>query len=247
MLSHANGGHDLLRSRRHDGRGRWLQRLVRSGGSSLLAAHLGLFRHSHSHSATLDPCLLRFISFGCPQLSTASYELTGARNTRCGAQNGPFHVAFSSPEGIQLRVDQGSAKSVRAYCRVIRHDDLHLRSTSDIGSVRTQKTERLMLSHAHGGHDLLRSRRRDGRGRWLQRLVRPGTRHALDALHWHPSCPGRSRRTYVFSYSQSSPTPHFASVRQRAPQVGQVKMPVLVPFSLSQPCVISDRQVGHLP
>jgi hypothetical protein len=30
-----------------------------------------------------------------------------------------------------------------------------------------------MLSHAHGRHDLLRSRGRDGRGRWLQRLVRP--------------------------------------------------------------------------
>jgi hypothetical protein len=39
-------------------------------------------------------------------------------------------------------------KTVSTYCRVIRHYDLHLRSTSDMGSVRTQKTERLMLSHA---------------------------------------------------------------------------------------------------
>jgi hypothetical protein len=31
-----------------------------------------------------------------------------------------------------------------------------------------------MLSHGYGGHDLLRSRRRDSRSRWLQRLVRPG-------------------------------------------------------------------------
>jgi hypothetical protein len=30
-----------------------------------------------------------------------------------------------------------------------------------------------MLSHGYGWHDLLRSRRRDGRSRWLQRLVRP--------------------------------------------------------------------------
>jgi hypothetical protein len=29
-----------------------------------------------------------------------------------------------------------------------------------------------MLSHGYGWHDLLRSRRRDGRSRWLQRLVR---------------------------------------------------------------------------
>jgi hypothetical protein len=35
------------------------------------------------------------------------------------------------------------------------------------------EAERLMLSHGYGRHDLLRSRRRDGRSRWLQRLVRP--------------------------------------------------------------------------
>jgi hypothetical protein len=29
-----------------------------------------------------------------------------------------------------------------------------------------------MLSHSYGGHDLMRSRRRDGRSCWLQRLVR---------------------------------------------------------------------------
>jgi hypothetical protein len=38
---------------------------------------------------------------------------------------------------------------------------------------RIQKAERLMLSHGYGRRDLLRSRRHDGRSRWLQRLVRP--------------------------------------------------------------------------
>jgi hypothetical protein len=70
-------------------------------------------------------------------------------------------------------------KTVSAYCRVIRHDDLHLCSTSDIGSVRTQETERLMLSHGYGWHDLLRSRRHDSRSRWLQRLVRQHVRQIL--------------------------------------------------------------------
>jgi hypothetical protein len=40
--------------------------------------------------------------------------------------------------------------------------------------LRRQHAERLMLSHGYGWHDLLRSRRRDSRSRWLQRLVRPG-------------------------------------------------------------------------
>jgi hypothetical protein len=64
---------------------------------------------------------------------------------------------------------------VSAYCRVIRHDDPHLRTTRDIGSVRTQETERLMLSHGYGWRVSCASRKRDGRSRWLQRLVRPGT------------------------------------------------------------------------
>jgi hypothetical protein len=76
-------------------------------------------------------------------------------------------------------------KTVSVYCRVIRHDDLHLRSTSDIGSVRTQKTERLMLSHGYGWHDLLRSRRHDSRSRWLQRLVRPGGTTWIDSYPLH--------------------------------------------------------------
>jgi hypothetical protein len=58
-------------------------------------------------------------------------------------------------------------KTVSAYCRVIRHVDLHLRSTSDIGSVRTQETERLMLSHAAWGRDILQSRSPNARRRWL--------------------------------------------------------------------------------
>ena len=42
MLSHGYGWHDLLRSRRRDGRSCWLQRLVRPGGYSSKPAHLGL-------------------------------------------------------------------------------------------------------------------------------------------------------------------------------------------------------------
>jgi hypothetical protein len=86
------------------------------------------------------------------------------------------------PEEFSYEFIEILRKTVSAYCRVIRHDDLHLRSSSDIGSVRTQETERLTLSHGYGWHDLLRSRRRDGRSRWLQRLVRPDGRSHRDSL-----------------------------------------------------------------
>jgi hypothetical protein len=39
-----------------------------------------------------------------------------------------------------------------------------------------------MLSHGYGWHDLLRSRRHDSRGRWLQRLVSPITANGTRLL-----------------------------------------------------------------
>ena len=87
MISHAHGGHDLLRSRRRDGRGRWLQRLVRSGGSSLLTAHLEIFRPTRLHSATLDASELLFLlgSAFANNVTLGRRRCVCVHQSRCGS------------------------------------------------------------------------------------------------------------------------------------------------------------------
>ena len=56
--------------------------------------------------------------------------------------------------------------------------------------------ERLMISHGYGWRDLLRSRRHDSRGRWLQRLVRAVLLLNYRAFFFNPALHLRSAASH---------------------------------------------------
>jgi hypothetical protein len=95
MLSHAHGWHDLLRSRRRDSRGRWLQRLVRPNDRQTASAELENRINHYSHNPTLrySPC--RICRLRASQLPNATQGPSHAKNQysdsreRCACQ-GPY-------------------------------------------------------------------------------------------------------------------------------------------------------------
>jgi hypothetical protein len=199
MLSHATCRRDILRSRRPNARGRWLQRLVRPGGRPQTIPRMCNSEYQTSSIHLVE----NFNNVSVPEWECESSVFR--RGTRMKHIHSPLNSS-TSPHSREAHVSKprkstSSADRVRSNCAgrqrnipgvfhfaphihsnstsvLLRRIEGHTASQEQPGTSQTGvedgfHAERLMLSHGYGWHDLLRSRRHDSRSRWLQRLVRP--------------------------------------------------------------------------